>query len=88
MADLAEALRLHSVHDPYVLVFGPDDPDLPGRYVVRVALAVPGDRPLDPVWTASSLERARDLLPAALVRRPQVRATPRPGLVEQWELPR
>ena len=88
MTDLAGALRSHSVHDPYVLVFGPDNPDLPGRYVVRVMLAVPEDRPVDRVWTASSLERARGMVPAALVRRPRVRTTPRPGLVEQWELPR
>ena len=86
MADLAGALRLHSVHDPYVLVVGPDNLDRPGCYAMRVVLAVPEDRPLDPVWTASSLERARDLLPAALVRRPWARTTPRPGLVEQWEM--
>ena len=85
---LAEALRAHSVHDPYVLLFGPDNPDRPGRYVLRVMLAVPGDRPLGQIWAAGSLERARDMMPAAMVRLPRVLTTPRPGLIEQWALPR
>ena len=88
MNDLARALRAHSVHDPYCLLLGPDNPECPGRYVVRLALAVPEDRVTDLRWTASSLERACGMLPPGLVRWPQARTTPRPGLLEQWCLAR
>ena len=85
---LADMLRAHSAHGPYVPVLGPDNPDRPGRYVLRPMLALPGDRPGGRTWTAVSLERARGMVPAGMVRRPRVLTAPRPGLVERWELPR
>jgi hypothetical protein len=85
---VARALHEHSVHDPYCLLFGPDNPDVPGRYVLRVMLAVPEDKALDRCWTTTSLERARAMIPTALTRWPKVRTTPQPGLVEQWCLAR
>jgi hypothetical protein len=87
-AQVAQALQLHAVHDPYILVFGPDNLDVPGVYVVRIVLAVPEDKLTDCFWTASSLERAREMLPAALMLWPTVRTTPQPGLQEQWCLER
>ena len=77
---IAEALRVLSVQDLYCLVFGPDNPEHPGRYLVRVMLAVPKDAPTDRAWTAISLERARAMMPSTLVRWPRVRTTPRPAL--------
>ena len=85
---VARALHTYSVHDPYCLLFGPDNPDLPGSYLVRVMLAVPEDRATDCCWTASSLERARERIPATLTRWPKARTTPQPGLLEQWCLAR
>jgi hypothetical protein len=74
---VARALHLHSVHDPYCLLFGPDNLDLPGLYLLRVMLAVPEDRATDCYWTATSLDRAREMIPAGLIRWPKVRTTPR-----------
>jgi hypothetical protein len=82
--DLAHVLQRFSVHDPYVLLFGPDNPDVPGLYVLRVMLAVPEDRATEHRWTASTLERARAAIPRTLARWPKVRTTPLPGLLEQW----
>ena len=81
-------LHAHSVHDPYLLVFGPESPDAQGQYVVRVVLAVPEDKAPDHSWTANSLEQARAMIPPSLVRWPRVRTTPMPALVEQWGLRR
>ena len=88
LGHVARALHEHSVHDPYCLLFGPDNPDRPGLYLLRVMLAVPEDSATDLCWTAASLEQARDLLPAALTRWPRGRTTSRPGLLEQWCLSR
>lgn len=86
--EVARVLRLHSVHDPYLLVFGPENLDAPGLYVLRVMLAVPEDKATDHQWTASSLERVRAMLPLGLVLWPRARTTPLPGLLEQWCLKR
>jgi len=85
---VARVLRAYSAHDPYCLLFGPDNPDSPGSYLLRVMLAVPEDRATDRCWTASSLERAREMIPAGLAPWPKVRTTPQPGLLEQWCLTR
>ena len=86
--EVAQVLHNHSVHDPYLLVFGPESHDAPGRYVLRVVLAVPEDKATDHHWTANSLEQARAMIPPSLVRWPRVRTTPLPALVEQWGLRR
>ncbi len=81
-------LRLCSARDPYCLLFGPDNADCPGMYLVRVIVAVPGDEATGHCWAADSLERARAMIPAGLTRWPKVRTAPRPGLLEQWCLRR
>ena len=86
--DVAQVLRDPSVHDPYLLVFGPESHDAPGRYMLRVVLAVPEDKVTDHHWTAKSLEHVRAMIPSGLVRWPRVRTTPLPALVEQWGLRR
>jgi hypothetical protein len=86
--EVARVLHLHLVHDPYLLVFGPDNLDAPGLYVLRVVLAVPENKATDHYWTANSLEQVRGMLPAGLVLWPRVRTTPLPGLLEQWCLKR
>src|SRR5689334_18062908 len=85
---VAQALRRHAVQDPYILLLGPDNQEQPGLYLVRVMLTVPEDQPTGDCWTASSLERARQMIPPALTRRPAVRTTPQPGLLEQWGMTR
>ncbi len=86
--EVARVLRAHSVHDPYLLVFGPHSQDAPGRFVLRVVLAVPEDQTTDHQWTANSLEQVRAMIPSSLVRWPKVRTAPLPALVEQWGLQR
>ena len=86
--EVAQVLRNHSVHDPYLLVFGPDSRDAPGRFVLRVALAVPEDQITEHHWAAASLQQVRAMIPPSLVRWPKVRTTPLPALVEQWGLKR
>jgi hypothetical protein len=86
--ELARVLHQYSVHDPYLLVFGPDNPDAPGQYVLRVVLAVPEDKATDHQWTANSLQQVRGMLPPGLVLWPRLRTTPLPGLLEQWCLKR
>ena len=81
---VARVLQVLSPHDPYCLVFGPDNPDAPGSYLLRIMLAVPEDRPSGHHWRARTLEEARALLPTSLARWPKERTTPKPGLVEQW----
>jgi hypothetical protein len=80
---VAQALHECSVHDPYCLLFGPDNPDFPGRYVLRVMLAVPEDRATECCWTATSPERARAMIPPSC---PAGRrsAPPRGRALEQW----
>ena len=55
--EVARVLQAHSVHDPYLLVFGPGNSDAPEHFVLRVVLAVPEDRFTDQYWTANSLEQ-------------------------------
>ena len=86
--EVAQVLHSYSVHDPYLLVFGPESHDAPGRYVLRVVLAVPEDTVTDHHWTANSLEQVRAMIPSGLIRWPKVRTTPLPALVEQWGLKR
>jgi hypothetical protein len=86
--EVARVLHIHSVHDPYLLVFGPESHNAPGRYVLRVVLAVPEDKVTDYHWTANSLEQVRAMIPSGLVRWPRVRTTQLPALVEQWGLQR
>ena len=81
-------LHAHSVRDPYLLVFGPESQDAPGRYVLRVVLAVPEDKATDHHWTANSLQQVRAMIPPSLIRWPKERTTPLPALVEQWGLKR
>ena len=86
--EVARVLHAHSVHDPYVLVFGPESQDAPKQFVLRVVLAVPDDRFIEHEWTANSLEQIREMIPPSLVRWPKVRTTLLPALVEQWGLQR
>ena len=86
--EVAQVLHVYSVHDPYLLVFGPEGQDAPGQYVLRVVLAVPEDKPTNHYWTANSLEQVRAMIPSGLVRWPRVRTTQLPALVEQWGLRR
>jgi hypothetical protein len=86
--EVARVLHAHSVHDPYLLVFGPESHDAPGRFVLRVVLAVPEDQVTDHHWAANSLEQVRAMIPPSLVRWPKVRTTQMPALVEQWGLRR
>lgn len=86
--EVARVLHVHSVHDPYLLIFGPSNPDAPEHFVLRVVLAVPEDKFTDHHWTAKSLEQVRAMIPSGLVRWPRVRTTPMPALVEQWGLKR
>ena len=86
--EVAQVLRDHSVHDPYLLVFGPDSPDVPGQFVLRVALAVPEDQITEHHWAATSLQQVRAMIPPNLIRWPKVRTTSLPALVEQWGLQR
>ena len=86
--EVAQVLHTHSVHDPYLLIFGPESHDASGQYVVRLVLAVPEDKATNHHWTANSLEQARSMIPPGLVRWPKVRTTPLPALVEQWGLKR
>ena len=86
--EVARVLRDYSVHDPYLLVFGPESQDAPGRFVLRIVLAVPEDQTTEHHWTANSLQQLRAMIPPSLVRWPKVRTTPLPALVEQWGLQR
>jgi hypothetical protein len=86
--EVGRVLHRCSVHDPYVLVFGPDNAAAPGQYLLRVMLAVPEDKTTDHHWTAKSLAQVREMIPPGLVRWPRVRTTPLPALLEQWGLKR
>ena len=86
--EVARVLHRCAVHDPYILVFGPDNADAPGRFLLRVMLAVPEDRGTGHCWAAASLAQVREMIPHSLVRWPAIRTVPQPALVEQWCLRR
>lgn len=86
--EIAQLLHRYSVHDPYLLIFGPDNLDMPGLYLLRIMFAVPKDQASEHYWTAASLEQVRAIIPSTLVRWPRVRTTSQPALVEQWCLQR